>query len=117
MSKLNKIFLMVLLLMFISFSAWAATLIIEWDANTELDIAGYEVYVSNIQYVWGNPLVVIPSLITICTVTSVLDGTYWVAVTAYDYAGNISDKSDAVRAVVDSSRPNKPGRVKVTIMR
>lgn len=117
MNKLSKIFLMFLILMFISFSAWSATLIVEWDANTELDIAGYEVYITNIQNVWGNPLVVTPSLITICTITDVLDGTYWVAVTAYDFAGNISDKSDAVRAVVDSTRPNKPGRVRVTIRR
>jgi fibronectin type 3 domain-containing protein len=72
-----------------------ASVMLAWDANTDANLAGYEVYVgtsSGAYSYWvdvGN--------ITKCTVGGLPPGNvYYVAVTAYDQSGAESDFSNEV---------------------
>ena len=66
-----------------------------WNANTETDLAGYQVYYGTAPWQYGDPIDVGN------TTTYQLDGlqegmTYYIAVTAYDVYDNESDFSDEV---------------------
>ena len=80
--------------------AWGDTVLVEWDANTDSDLAGYTLYRGKTK----NSLLM---AINVNMATSYLDtdvtndSTYYYAVAAYDIDGNESAKSDIVEA-----RPN-----------
>jgi hypothetical protein len=87
--------------------ASAATLSMSWNANTEADLAGYQVYIDQ-----AAPVDV--GLVTAYQVeiTPSEGQTYAVQVTAYDLTGNESEKSDVATCVYDTP-PAAPTGLKV----
>ncbi len=74
-------------------SAGGVTL--NWDANTEGDLAGYRVYVGSASGQYGLPIDV--GNVTTYQVTNLSEGqTYFFAITAYDSSGNESGFSSEV---------------------
>jgi hypothetical protein len=75
------------------------TLQITWNGNTENDLSGYRLYYGTSSHRYTSVLNV--GDITSVTVDGFLEGTtYYVAVTAYDYAGNESGFSDEISIAV-----------------
>jgi len=73
----------------------AADVTLQWDRNTEPDIAGYKVYYGTASRVYGVPIVLAGN-VTTYTVTGLTSGTYYFAVTAYNTAGLESGFSNEV---------------------
>jgi len=92
---------------------WAAEVFIEWNPNSEADLAGYKLYygtTSRTQGSYAETVVINGKDSTHWSLTLPGD-TYYFALTAYDISGNESGFSDEVSAVVpDSAAPGKPGR-------
>ncbi|MEJ2616958.1 MAG: T9SS type A sorting domain-containing protein [Ignavibacteriaceae bacterium] len=93
----------------IQVTAWNDTVHIEWDANSDLDLAGYRIY-------RGKNADSLSLLIDVGTATSYLDtnvtndSTYYYAVVAYDTDNNESVYSDIVKAT-PTIRPDTPGGI------
>jgi rhamnogalacturonan endolyase len=89
--------------------AWDDTVQIEWDENSDVDLAGYRIY-------RGRSVDSLSLLIDVGTATSYLDTdvtndtTYYYAVVAYDTDNNESKYSDIVQAT-PSVRPVTPGGI------
>lgn len=72
---------------------------LEWDPNSESDLAGYKMYFGTASGVYGEPIDV--GLATTHTVTGLLHGrTYYFAVSAYNTSGKESGKSNEVSYTV-----------------
>jgi rhamnogalacturonan endolyase len=90
-------------------TVWDDTVKIEWDANSDLDLAGYRIY-------RGKNADSLSLLIDVGTATSYLDtdvtndSTYYYAVVAYDSDNNESVFSDIVKAT-PTIRPETPGGI------
>ena len=86
----------------------AAQIQIAWDANTDLDLAGYKVYYGTAPRSYGGlgtPMDV--GNVTSYTITGLTQGqTYYIVVTAYDNAipANESGYSNEVSGVATDSR-------------
>ena len=91
-----------LLIIFITglpFSAWAASLAVTWNPNTEDDLAGYRVYSGVTSGAYGAPVDV--GNVTSYQIADVASGqTYYIAVTAYDTSNNESGFSEEVSVTV-----------------
>jgi rhamnogalacturonan endolyase len=93
----------------VSATAWDDTVQIEWDENSDLDLAGYRLY-------RGKSADSLSFLSDVGTATSYLDtnvtndSTYYYAVTAYDADNNESNYSDIVQAI-PSIRPDTPDSI------
>ncbi|MEW6682011.1 MAG: fibronectin type III domain-containing protein [Nitrospirota bacterium] len=82
---------------------FAADAILSWDANTEPDLARYNVHYGTSS---GSYTTVIPvGLVTSYTVTGLGPGTYYFAVTAENTAGGLSGFSNEVSKVVPDTTP------------
>jgi fibronectin type 3 domain-containing protein len=82
---------------------------LQWNHNTEADLAGYRVYQSGVSGVYGTTYKSIPAgvntaVLTDCPTTGQL---YWV-VTAVDKAGNESGPSNQATALFDDGPPAAP---------
>ena len=74
---------------------------LQWDANTETDLAGYILYQGITEGSYGNPIEV--GNVTSYTVSGLDPGmTYYFAVTAYDTGGNESGPSNEVSVYVSA---------------
>ncbi|KKM75247.1 hypothetical protein LCGC14_1392230, partial [marine sediment metagenome] len=84
--------LIFLFMLGLSGAAWAESVTLAWNPNTESDLAGYKVYNGVASGVYG--IVVDVKNVTQYTTSNLGSGTtyYWV-VTAYDESGNESDYS------------------------
>ena len=85
---------------------------LQWDPNSEMDLAGYYVYeaqVSGGQVIgaFSYPPVLAP-LTEILFITPHADGTYYWKITAYDTAGNESGFSNEVTAEFNTTPPAPP---------
>ena len=91
---------------------WAADVLVEWDPNTEADLAGYKLYygpTSRSQGSYAETVLISDKNLTNWSLTLPAD-TYYFALTAYDTSGNESAFSIEVSAVVpDLAGPGKPG--------
>lgn len=68
-----------------------------WNANTEIDLAGYKVYRSTSSGVYGDPIATLQGNVTSYIATGLQSGTtYFFVITAYDNAGNESAYSSEV---------------------
>ena len=100
-------------------TAWGATDVsFRWDANTELDLAGYRLYRAETSgaYTKGAYIKQIPcagsdTSCATATDVGVPDGTYFWVVTAYDTGGLESDWSNEVTSTLDSAPPAPPGHL------
>ncbi len=82
--------------------AWAQSVTLEWDPNTEPDLAGYKVYYGTAPRTYGTPITL--GKVTTYTVTGLTPGTtYYFAVTAYNTAGLESGFSNEVFATIPLS--------------
>ena len=73
----------------------AGQVTLEWDRNSESNLAGYRMYVGTASGVYGTPIEA--GLNTTCTVTGLISGrTYYFAATAYNTSGVESGKSNVV---------------------
>ena len=91
---------------------WAASLEVTWTANTESDLAGYEIYDNGILVgtigVMASP---------IFTITNIGQGSHSIQVDAYDNAAppNYSTKSTAVVIMVNTIPPAPPTGLKLLL--
>jgi len=77
---------------------------LQWDANTEPDVAGYKVHYGTAPRIYSDT--VIAGNVTGYLLPHLFDGqTYYVAVTAYDNFGNESGYSNEI-----ANMPGKPGQ-------
>lgn len=79
----------------------AQNVTLQWDANTESDLAGYKVYYGTAPGVYGTPIVI--GTQTTYTVSSLPAGTYYFAVTARNTSGMESGFSNEVTATVSTT--------------
>ena len=94
---------------FIVSNAFAAQVTLAWDPNTESDLAGYRVHYGTASNSYSVHIDV--HNVTTYTVTGLTDGqTYYLAVTAYDTAGNESGYSNSVSYPVQAANaaPSTP---------
>jgi fibronectin type 3 domain-containing protein len=84
------------------------TVKLQWNANTESDLAGYRLYQSNTSGVYTTYRADIPAPTHEVTVTIPTDGTYFWVVTAYDTSGNESGRSNEATLVIDTTPPGPP---------
>lgn len=79
----------------------ASLAILEWDPNSESDLAGYNVYISTTQGIYGSPYSSIQKSENSYAVPSQFaKGTYFFSVTAYDNSGLESPPSNEVSLLV-----------------
>ena len=106
------------------FSAWGAEIKIAWDANTEADLAGYNVYYGSAARTGTDPKVcstcgyatkVQVGKVTTYTITGLTLGTtYWISVTAVDTSANESAFSNQVSgAAKDYAPPADPTNLRI----
>jgi hypothetical protein len=76
----------------------AADVTLQWDANTETDLAGYKVYVGTASRTYGTPFTI--GTQTTYSVTNLQPGTYYFAVTALNSSGLESDYSNEVSTTI-----------------
>jgi hypothetical protein len=99
-----------LILLILSLCSRAASVTLEWDANTEPNIAGYRVYWGTASRTYSRTLSVTT---TSATITNLFPGTNYFAVTAFDDNGLESDFSDEVWTVI---RPGKPTGFRIRVV-
>lgn len=93
----------------------ASDVTLEWDANTEADLAGYKMYYgtslggpySGTGALEGNSPIDVGN-VTIYTLHGLADGATYFVVTAYDMGELESDYSNEVSAVLDTEAPAAP---------
>jgi hypothetical protein len=76
----------------------AADVTLQWDPNSESDLAGYKIYVGTAAGVYGTPITI--GTQATCTVTGLTPGTYYFAVTAVNTAGLESGFSNEVSTTI-----------------
>jgi hypothetical protein len=88
----------ILVLLLVPPVAHAGDVVLQWDANTETDLAGYKVYYGSASGTYGSPVVI--GKVTTHTLSQLPAGTYYFAVTAYNTSGLESGFSNEVSAVI-----------------
>ncbi len=97
----TAIFYLLLTFLIVAPAALAADVTLAWDANTEPDLAGYKVYFGTSSRSYGTPIPI--GATTSYTITGLLPGTYYFAVTATNGTGQESDYSNEVTATIGTS--------------
>lgn len=117
---MKKLLLIGAMVLALGSAAWAATLTVMWDANTEEDLAGYRLYQSDTAgaYTYGTEHAIsdVPAGTETATVQDIADGTWFWVLTAYDTSGNESLPSNEVTKTIDGTAPNAP-KITITIER
>ena len=112
---INKIMLIVII-MLLPAIAFAATVQVNWNPNTEPDLAGYRIYVGTASGQYGEPVDVGNVTEHVMEITPQHGATYYFALTAYDTSGNESGYSaEASCFVPDGRAPEKPTGLKAII--
>jgi len=111
-----KRLILVLAILFIASTALASTNVsLEWDANTESDLAGYKIYRSAVSGVYSSGAevgnVVAPTVQF--TDNDVPDGTWFWVCTAYDNNGLESGYSNEVTDTLDTEPPSPPQNLSI----
>ncbi len=94
-SNLLAIVFAAILVLFSGQFAHAADVILQWDANTETDLAGYKVYYGTVSHNYSDSVDV--GNVTSYMIAGLVEGqTYYFAVTAYDNQNNESSYSNEI---------------------
>lgn len=115
---MKKILILLAIVLMIPSLVWAASNVtLTWDANTEPDLAGYNLYQASASgaYDYGTPVLTILAGTNIGSIQSV-DGTWFWVLRAYDTSGNESADSNEVTALLDSVDPDAPSGLTITII-
>lgn len=110
---MKRLFLCLVFLLFSVGVVWAdSTVKFKWDSNFESDLAGYNLYQSDVSmnYTPGvdKPVAVIPAGTETLTLDNVSDGHKFWVLTAFDLHGNESEISNEVNVVLDTLAPGVP---------
>ncbi len=119
MKHILKVLAVLLFMICFSIQAYAATVKITWNANTESDLAGYKLYYGTKSGVYTSSIDVKNVTQYTVTVNPTVTTTYYVALTAYDTSGNESVKSDETSitvVVADTTPPAKPTGLKAILL-
>jgi fibronectin type 3 domain-containing protein len=82
------------------------TAILSWDPNTDINLAGYKIYMSIKSGQYGAPIGTTGKKTTYeVTVKATKDTRYYFVVTAYDKAGKESAKSKEVSKIIKGTPP------------
>ena len=100
---MRKLFLILAMLLF-SLPALAGTISISWTASASTTVTGYKVYVGTSSRTYTAPPIVIGNVLNY-RITNLANGTYYIAVTAYDASGNESDFSNELVTVLVTLPP------------
>lgn len=74
---------------------------LQWDPNTEPDLAGYKVYSSTLSGLYGDPIATLPPSVTTYQSTGLAKGvTYFFVVSAYNTQGIESPPSEEVARTI-----------------
>ena len=74
---------------------------LQWDPNTEADLAGYKVYSSTLSGLYGDPIAILPPSVTTYQSTGLVKGvTYFFVVSAYNSRGIESPPSEEVARTI-----------------
>ena len=112
---INKIMLIVII-MLLPAIAFAATIQVNWNPNTEEDLAGYRLYVGTASGQYGEPVDVGNVTGHVMEITPEHGATYYFALTAYDTSGNESGYSaEATCFIPDGVKPEKPTGLRAII--
>ena len=112
---INKIMLIVII-MLLPAIAFAATVQVTWNPNTEPDLAGYRLYVGEASGQYGEPVDVGNVTGHVMEITPQHGATYYFALTAYDTSGNESGYSDEASCFIpDGVKPEKPTGLRAII--
>lgn len=108
----NKIIGILAALLLVSVLAQAADVQISWTANTESDMAGYEVFYGTQSGVYGAPVVIQDKSATSYLLTlpaPTMGQVFYFALRAFDTSGNRSGYSTEASAFIpDVSAPGAP---------
>jgi len=91
------------------------TVTLQWDANTEMDLAGYHIWQDGVMQL---PAIMCePNELTCCTWTSqeLSEGTHEWFLTAFDTSQNESGHSNTVSYNVDLTAPGAPINIQISI--
>lgn len=110
--KLRRLLLMASAIILLASPIWSASLDVSWTANTEVDLAGYEVFDNGILV--GTIGVMAAPLYTIANIGQ---GLHSVQVDAYDNAvpPNYSPKSTPATITVNTVPPGTPTGLKLLL--
>ena len=114
----NLITILALAIMLMASTAWAGTNIsFMWDKNTEVDLAGYNIYQSDESGVYDISKLVgtITAPDVTFTLNDISDGVHYWVVTAFDTSGNESGYSNEVTFSGDTIAPENPQALTITI--
>ena len=79
----------------------ATSVTLDWNANTDSDLAGYRIYRATSSGAYGPPIAIAAASATSYVVSGLQPGvTYFFVITAFDTAGNESARSAEVSATV-----------------
>ena len=102
--RLSISYLLVFIFLCLPVVSWAASVTLRWQANSEPDIAGYNLYYGTASRSYGPPMPT--GNTTSYTVDNLVEGqTYYFALTALDTSGNESGYSSEISANATSSEP------------
>lgn len=109
MTKIIKTIVLIISIVFLADFAYAESVRISWDSNSESDLEGYVVYYGTVSHSYTQSIDV--GLTTDVDITDLSAETaYFFAVTAYDTSGNESDYSEEVSVYIpgedDTSIPD-----------
>lgn len=84
--------------------------VISWEGTLEPDLAGYRLFVGTVPGAYGPPqTILVPSTSISCAEAGIIsDGQYYITVTAYDTAGNESEKATELPFEMDTIAPFTP---------
>ena len=111
MKKLLVTLAVLVLLQGVSFAQMPPPVGLQWDPNSETDLAGYYIYEAQMSdgQVIGTYMVSVPAPLTDFTfVDPHIDGQYYWKITAFDTAGNESGFSNEVTADFNVTPPTPP---------
>lgn len=92
---------------------FAATVTLNWIANSESDLAGYKIYQSTTAGSYSSTSTDVGK-VTTKQLTIPDDGNRYFVVTAYDLSGNESGFSNEV-SYLDKKKPAAPGSLTITV--
>ena len=113
---MKKMFSILVVFIFWATTSMAAVgILVTWNANTESDLSGYNIY----DVVGSGTKVKVGSVSVMTspsfTISNVVDGLHTVTVTAFDTAGNESAPSDPANVTIDTTPPTIPAKPSVTV--